>query len=332
MSVSRKLAATAASLSAFLLIAAPPAVSFVPPDDDEKKDEKKDDEEQDDEKKDEEEQDEFFAIVGGDVHTGTGAILRGATILSKNGKIEEIGYNVYVPDEAETLDATGYRVYPGLVAVEASNRLSRGSFAFDPANEIGEIDEVEEDAHGERATDPHFGLDDLHPADLVDLVLRGTGHLDGGEEFAAENSVTKNDFEDSFDPFSSYMVMALSAGVTTAAQGNTAAKLKRGEIEGVAMNEKHMRSFSWTTSGRAKLRKDFARAAEYLREYRAWEKVKKKDKEAKVSTARTLWVPAVNNHGGFGRWAFLEIQDPWDAKNLLRAFLKGRAPSLAASE
>lgn len=39
---------------------------------------------------------------------------------------------------------------------------------------------------------------------------------------------------------------------------------------------------------------------------------RKKDKAAKVSTARTLWVPAVNNHGGFGRWAFLEIHDPYD--------------------
>jgi len=23
----------------------------------------------------------------------------------------------------------------------------------------------------------------------------------------------------------------------------------------------------------------------------------------------------VNNHGGFGRWAFMEIRDPWNAKN-----------------
>jgi type III restriction enzyme len=49
---------------------------------------------------------------------------------------------------------------------------------------------------------------------------------------------------------------------------------------------------------------------------------KKKDKAAKVATARTLWVPAVNRHGGFGRWAFLEVLDPWDAPNLIRAFLK----------
>jgi type III restriction enzyme len=48
---------------------------------------------------------------------------------------------------------------------------------------------------------------------------------------------------------------------------------------------------------------------------------KKKDKAAKVSTARTLWVPAVNNHGGYGRWAFIEIADPWDAENLIRAQL-----------
>ncbi len=46
---------------------------------------------------------------------------------------------------------------------------------------------------------------------------------------------------------------------------------------------------------------------------------KKKDKVAKVATARTLWVPAINNHGGFGRWTFLEIDDPWDAKNVIRA-------------
>jgi len=54
---------------------------------------------------------------------------------------------------------------------------------------------------------------------------------------------------------------------------------------------------------------------------------KKKDKAAKVSTARNLWVPAVNNHGGFGRWAFLEISDPWDAKNTIRAALLSSLPA-----
>ena len=48
---------------------------------------------------------------------------------------------------------------------------------------------------------------------------------------------------------------------------------------------------------------------------------KRKDKVAKVETARNLWVPAVNNNGAFGKWAFIEITDPWDSKNLIRAFL-----------
>lgn len=48
----------------------------------------------------------------------------------------------------------------------------------------------------------------------------------------------------------------------------------------------------------------------------------RKDKAVKVSTAQTLWVPAINNQGGFGRWAFLEVTDPWDVKNIIRKFIK----------
>jgi type III restriction enzyme len=45
----------------------------------------------------------------------------------------------------------------------------------------------------------------------------------------------------------------------------------------------------------------------------------KKDKKQKVATAQNLWVPAINNADVYGRWAFIEITDPWDAKNLIRA-------------
>lgn len=48
---------------------------------------------------------------------------------------------------------------------------------------------------------------------------------------------------------------------------------------------------------------------------------KLKDKEVKVGTAKDLWVPAVNNHGGFGQWAFLEITDPWNSQNEIREFI-----------
>jgi type III restriction enzyme len=48
---------------------------------------------------------------------------------------------------------------------------------------------------------------------------------------------------------------------------------------------------------------------------------KKKEKAAKVMTARTLWVPAVNNHGSFGRWAFLEVTDPYDVLMPIRSIV-----------
>jgi type III restriction enzyme len=47
----------------------------------------------------------------------------------------------------------------------------------------------------------------------------------------------------------------------------------------------------------------------------------RKDKKVKVATSHNLWLPAVNQHGGFGRWNFIEITDPWDAENTIRAFL-----------
>lgn len=54
---------------------------------------------------------------------------------------------------------------------------------------------------------------------------------------------------------------------------------------------------------------------------------KKKEKDAKVQTARTLWVPGVNNLGTFGRWAFLEIDGTnlHKTKQEIRTLLKGGA-------
>ena len=58
---------------------------------------------------------------------------------------------------------------------------------------------------------------------------------------------------------------------------------------------------------------------------------RKKEKQAKVATATDLWVPAVNNWGGLGRWAFLEVTDPWDAENLIREFLGRSTPDSPAT-
>jgi imidazolonepropionase-like amidohydrolase len=71
----------------------------------------------------------WFAILNGEVHTGTGAVLRGATILARNGRITAIGSDVEVPPDAKTLDARGMPIYPGLVSVSSQGLL--GSSASD---------------------------------------------------------------------------------------------------------------------------------------------------------------------------------------------------------
>ena len=48
-------------------------------------------------------------------------------------------------------------------------------------------------------------------------------------------------------------------------------------------------------------------------------------KQAKTDTARTLWVPAVNNTGRYGRWHFVEITDPWDGANVVASIANAGA-------
>lgn len=69
------------------------------------------------------EQGSALVIVGGDIYTGTGAFLRGATLLAREGKIKRIGYDIDVPEDAEVVNAEGMRVYPGLVVTSSSGLL-----------------------------------------------------------------------------------------------------------------------------------------------------------------------------------------------------------------
>ena len=56
----------------------------------------------------------------------------------------------------------------------------------------------------------------------------------------------------------------------------------------------------------------------------------RRDKAAKVATTRTMWVPAVNGTGAFGRWDYIEVRDPWDAKALIRKHLATSPPARLA--
>lgn len=101
-----------------------------------------DDDEEEEESKEvpEEEKDQYLLVHHADIHTGRGEVLRGASLLSKNGKIVEIGYDLEVPGRdffteipeeerdfrLRTLDAQGMRVYPGIVVISSSGLTGTG--------------------------------------------------------------------------------------------------------------------------------------------------------------------------------------------------------------
>jgi len=53
------------------------------------------------------------------------------------------------------------------------------------------------------------------------------------------------------------------------------------------------------------------------------------DKVERVATARERWVPGVNALGRYGRWDFIEIEDPWNAENAIRTHLASRLGAAA---
>jgi type III restriction enzyme len=49
-------------------------------------------------------------------------------------------------------------------------------------------------------------------------------------------------------------------------------------------------------------------------------------KQTKVDTARTLWIPAVNNAERFGRWRFVEVTDPYEGADMVRSIVAETTP------
>lgn len=241
-----------------------------------------DEDEESSEEADEEEGPRWTAVVGGDVHTGLGETLRGATVLSKDGKIVEIGYEIFLPDGTEKLDASGLRVYPGMVALSASSRVTQGMLApEDPDMFLAEAsadEDVVEDWPEDWGPDP--------TQEIVAAVQEDKGILDN------------------YDPFSQFLIMSLGAGITTVEQSGSAIKLRRDSIEDVILQENHLISINFGAGeARKRTRDDFAKAAKYLREFREWEALD--DDDVKAPSKRGINSAALRVLEGKGQAKFI---------------------------
>ncbi len=56
-----------------------------------------------------------IALVGGTIHTVSGAVIQNGTVLFDKGRITAVGTNVTIPADAERINVSGKHVYPGLI-------------------------------------------------------------------------------------------------------------------------------------------------------------------------------------------------------------------------
>ena len=214
--------------------------------------------------------DKYLALIGGDIFTGTGAVLRSANLLVKNGKIKEIGYDFHIPEQAQRIDVSGFRLYPGLVALAATSRITQGTLAADDPDLF--LDPNLPERGLEAGADQGEWVEDWGPRPSeTEGESEPLAAPASDAEAKKKPQPAKNTIDD-FDPFSQYMILTLAAGITTVEQADQAVKLRRNSIEEVLMNSGAFTSMSWSgAEARRKLREDFTRAAEYLRLYREWQ-------------------------------------------------------------
>ena len=122
------------------------------------------------------------AIQGGDLYTITSGIIKNGTILIKDGKINRIGQNIEIPEDANIIDAKGKVVMPGLIAATAEVAIA-GYRGFMGVNKIAD------------SLDPfHFSVS-LALASGVTTAFVSSG-VPGGNPVGGTNAVIKTTYGD----------------------------------------------------------------------------------------------------------------------------------------
>lgn len=70
---------------------------------------------------------ETIAITGGKVHTVSGSVIDGGTVVIEDGIITSVGADVDIPDGARIIDASGKHVTPGIMSSSSVYGLSEGA-------------------------------------------------------------------------------------------------------------------------------------------------------------------------------------------------------------
>lgn len=82
-----------------------------------------------------------FAITNATIHTGTGEVIENGTVVITDGKIVSVGKSASIPSGANTINAQGKHVYPGLILPVSNLGLIEIS-AVRATNDLQEIGEL----------------------------------------------------------------------------------------------------------------------------------------------------------------------------------------------
>lgn len=111
-----------------------------------------------------------IALVGGTIHTISGAVIERGTVLFENGKIVGIGTNVSIPQDAEKIDVSGKHIYPGLIDAHSDIGLTEIG-AVRATNDLRETGNINPNIRAEVAVNPESEIIPVTRANGITLAV-----------------------------------------------------------------------------------------------------------------------------------------------------------------
>jgi len=96
-----------------------------------------------------------FVIANARIVTVSGATIERGSVLIQNGKIAAVGANLNAPADAQTIDAAGLTVYPGMIDAATNMGLMEIPLGAPGSDDDGEVGEFNPNARAIVAVNPH---------------------------------------------------------------------------------------------------------------------------------------------------------------------------------
>ena len=166
-----------------------------------------------------------LAVTGGTVHTATGEVLEGATVLIRDGIITAVGHDIEVPAGFPTVDATGRVVTPGLIDATTSLGLV----------EVGMVSStVDTRLEGDPVRAAFDVVDGINPRSILIPVNRAAGlttvlSAPGGGLIAGQAAIIDlagSSVDEMIVRPRAAMVASYSAGAAGGARGGASLRLR----------------------------------------------------------------------------------------------------------